>query len=323
MIRMKGATLCVAFVAGTMASTSMAQDWPAQDLRYLLHVSPGGATDVMGRRLADGLQTRLGRNVIVENHGGGSGARQMAQLQLSRDADHTIGSVTASHLGMFYQSGEFSVDSVEWACGLVLDPYLFAVRADSALQSLEDVVARAQAQPGSLTVAGIGEGSGGQIAWLMFEDAAGIEEGQTNWVPYESVGDAVVAVLGGHNDVAVAYIGLVRQHVEAGTMRVLGVMSDERAAAFADVPTLTEAGYDVDNTWQQFRGVIMPQGVSDEVQNALCSHVEAVLETPEMRNYIAESELISGYMGPQDFRAFVEAQDSATQRWAEILASRH
>lgn len=323
MIGTKRPTLSVAFIVGTMATASVAQDWPTADVRYLLHVSPGGATDVMGRRLSDGLQRRLGQNVIVENHRGGSGARQMAQLQLSRDADHTIGSVTASHLGMFHQSGQFSVDSVEWACRLVLDPYLFAVRADSEFQTLEDVIAKAQTDPGSVTVAGFGEGSGGQIAWLMLEEAAGVSEGHTNWVPYESVGDAVVAVLGGHNDVAAAHIGLVRQHVEAGTMRVLGIMSDERAEAFADVPTLTESGFDVDNTWQQFRGIIMPQGVSADIQNALCSHVEAVLESSELRTFIAESGLIPGYMGPEEFRSFVEAQDAVTQRWAEIIAARN
>lgn len=323
MIVSKSVRLGAAFIVGTMATAAIAQDWPSADLRYVLHVSPGGATDVMGRRLADGLQTRLGVNVVVENQSGGSGARQMAQLQMARDIDHTIGSVTASHLGMFYQSGEFNVDSVEWACGLVLDPYLFAVNADSEFQTIQDVIDKAKAEPNSVTIAGIGEGSGGQIAWMMLEEAAGLADGNTNWVPYESVGDAVVAVLGGHNDVAAGYIGLVRQHVEAGTMRVLGVMSAERAAAFPDVPTLTEAGFAVDNTWQQFRGIIMPKGVSTEVQNAVCGNVEAVLQTPEMATYIAESELIPGYMAPDAFRAFVDQQNAATQRWAAILAARN
>lgn len=314
--------LGVALIAGALGTAAMAQDWPQADLRYVLHVNPGGATDVMARRLADGLQQRLGRNVVVENHGGGSGARQMAQLQLARDLNHTIGSVTASHLGMFQQTGEFSIDSIEWACNLVLDPYLLAVRADSAIQSLQDLVDRAKAQPRSLSIAGFGEGSGGQIAWLMFEEAAGLSD-EINWVPYNSVGDGVVAALGGHNDVVIAYIGLVRQHVEAGTMRVLGIHAEGRSDALGDVPTYAEAGFPVDNTWQQFRGVIMPAGAPRAAQDALCAHVEAVLETEEMANYIAESELVPGYMGPDAFRAFAAAQNEATLRWTAILDARN
>jgi tripartite-type tricarboxylate transporter receptor subunit TctC len=303
---------CAAF-----APAGEAQDWPNGDIRYILHVEPGGATDVMARRLADGLQSELGVNVVVENRAGGSGARQLAQLTMAQPDGQTIGSVTASHLGMFQQSGEFDIDSIEWSCGLVLDPYLLAVQADSDIESLDDLVARAEENPGSLSVAGFGEGSGGQIAWMMFEEAAGLDDGEINWVPYDSVGDAVVAALGGHNDVAIAYIGLVRQHVEAGNMRVIGIMSDDRAEAIPDVPTYGEQGYEVNTSWQQFRGVIVPPETPAEYQQALCDAVESVMETEEMRRYIADSELVPGYMGPDEFRAFVEQQNELTISWME------
>ena len=78
-----------------------------------------------------------------------------------------------------------------------------------------------------------------------------------------------------------------------------------------------------DNTRQQFRGIIMPQGVSADIQNALCSHVQAVLESSELRSYIAESELIPGYMGPEEFRSFVEAQDAALLSLTEQRDSEH
>lgn len=298
-----------------MAAPGHANDWPGGELRYLLHVNPGGATDVMARRLADGLQQVLGVNVVVENRPGGSGARQMAQLSMAGTDGRTLGSVTASHLGMFVQSGEFTVDSAAWACGLVLDPYLLAVRADSPFQTLGDLAEAAKARPGSLSVAGFGEGSGGQVAWMMFEEAAGLTDRQINWVPYNSVGDGVVAALGGHNDVVIAYIGLVRQHVEAGNMRVLGIMSDSRADALPDTPTYAEAGFDVNTDWQQFRGVIMPAGTPMEYQDALCDAVEKVMSTEEMRAYIAESELVSGFMRPAEFRAFVDSQNELTTQW--------
>lgn len=300
-----------------LAAPVAAQEWPNGDIRYILHVEPGGATDVMARRMADGLQRELGVNAVVENRAGGSGARQVAQLQRARPDGQTIGSVTASHLGMFQQTGQFDIDSVEWACGLVLDPYLLAVQADSDIESLQDLIATAKENPGSLSIAGFGENSGGHVAWMMFVEAAGLEENAINWVPYNSVGDGVVATLGGHNQIVIAYPGLVRQHAEAGTLRVLGVMTDSRLDMLPDVPTYAEAGIEVDTSWQQFRGVIMPPETPIEVQNQVCSAVEKVMKSEEMAKYIADSELVPGFMAPEEFRAFVEAQNELTARWTQ------
>ena len=300
-----------------LAAPVAAQEWPNGDIRYILHVEPGGATDVMARRLADGLQRELGVNVVVENRAGGSGARQVAQLQRAEGDGQTIGSVAASHLGMFQQTGQFDINSVEWACGLVLDPYLLAVQADSEIESLEDLIATAKENPGSLSIAGFGENSGGHVAWMMFLEAAGLEEDAINWVPYDSVGDGVVATLGGHNQIVIAYPGLVRQHAEAGTLRVLGVMADSRLEMLPDVPTYAEKGIEVNTNWQQFRGVIMPPETPVEIQNQVCSAVEKVMQSQEMAQYIADAELVPGFMAPEEFRAFVEAQNELTTKWTQ------
>ncbi|WP_169310779.1 Bug family tripartite tricarboxylate transporter substrate binding protein [Cereibacter changlensis] len=308
-----------ALLSVTGAVQGSAQDYPGGPLRYVLHVEPGGATDVMGRRLAEQLQKQLGENVIVENRPGGSGARQMAQLARAKPDGLTLGSVTASHLGMFQQSGQFNIESVEWACNLVLEPYLLTVRADSGIESMQDLVAKAKASPGSLSVAGFGEASGGHIAWLMFGESAQLADGDINWVPYNSVGDAVVATLGGHNNIAISYIGLVKQHVDAGTLKVIGIMSDTRSEIMPDVPTFAEAGFDVDTRWQQFRGIIMPKGTPPEAQQALCAEVETALQTPELQKYITDSALIPGYMPTEEFTDFAKAQETATKTWLDRL----
>jgi len=306
-------------MAAAAGGPVVAQDYPSGDIRYILHVKPGGATDVMARRLADGLQKTLGVNVIVENRDGGSGARQMAQLTRARPDGQTVGAVTGSHLGMFQQSGTFNVDSVAWACNLVLDPYLLAVRPESGIDSLADLVDKAQAEPGGLSIAGFGEASGGQVAWQMFAESAKLGDGAINWVPYSSVGDAVVATLGGHNDVVIAYTGLVQQHVQAGTLKVIGVMSEERLPKFPDSPTFEEAGYPVDTRWQQFRGIIMPPEVPVEIQDQFCSVVQKIMQMPEMVKYIEDSDLVPGFMGHEDFTAFARAQEEATKTWTAKL----
>lgn len=311
------AALGSALVFGASAH---AQDWPGGDLRYILHVSPGGATDVLARRLADGMQQETGVNVVVENQPGGSGARQLALMSMVSPDGLTFGSVTASHLGMLMQSDDFDIDSVEWSCGMVLDPYLLVVRDSSDIESLEDMVAKANENPGSLTMGGFGEASGGHVAWAMFEEAADIV-GKMNWVPYDSVGDAVVSALGGHSDVAIAYVGLVKQYVESGDMRVIGIQSDTRSESLPDTPTYAEAGFEVDTTWQQFRGAITPAGTSMEDQQALCDVIETVMQTEPMMQYVRDSELAYGYMAPEEFKEFVNAQNEAALYWGERLDS--
>lgn len=109
----------------------------------------------------------------------------------------------------------------------------------------------------------------------------------------------------------------MRQHVEAGTLRVIGVMTDERLEMLPDAPTYSEAGFEVNTNWQQFRGVIMPPETPVELQSAVCNVVEKVMGTPEMKKYIADSELVPGYMPPEKFREFVDAQNELTIQWAQ------
>lgn len=307
------------FVFGAVAVVTslpvLAQDvknWPDGDIRYVLHVKPGGATDVLARKLADGMQQELDVDIVVENRPGGSGANQVVQLQRAKPDGQTIGAVTLSHLTMFAENDKFDVDSVAWACRLVLDPYLIAVRSDSDVKSLDDLVAKANANPRSVTMAGYGQR---EIAWMMFEEAADLNSGDINWVPYDSVSNGITSVLGGHNDAVLAYVGLVRQHVEKGDMRILGVMGDERAERFPDVPTMEEAGFPIDTSWMLFRGIIMPKDTPLEIQNAVCDAAKTVMEGPEMQKYIADSELVYGFMPPEEFQSFVAGQEKLTSKW--------
>jgi tripartite-type tricarboxylate transporter receptor subunit TctC len=77
----------------------------------------------------------------------------------------------------------------------------------------------------------------------------------------------------------------------------------------------------VDTSWQQFRGVITPAGTPMAVQQALCAAVEKVMARPDMQAYVAESDLVPGYMAPAQFRSFVEAQNKTMVTWTEKLAA--
>jgi len=301
------------------AAPARAQAYPDRPIRYLLHVTPGGATDVMARKLSVGLERVLGQTVIVENRAGGRGASQMAELTAAKPDGYTIGAVTNTHIGGFNQTlKQYNIGSVDWIAKLVQEPYLYVVHKDSPIQNLKELADTIKAKAG-FVVAGFVRGSGSHLAWEMYAKSAGFPGRSVNWVPYDSVGDAVTAVLGRHGEVTIAYLDLVKDHVAAGNLRILGVMADKRLAELPNVPTFREQGFDVDTTWQQFRGIIGPKGMPVEVKAKLADAVAQVMAGEEIRKYINDSSLVADLLKPAEFTVYAEQQDQVTKDWLRNL----
>ena len=311
-----GALLAAA--AGCTAASAQGQ-WPERPIRYVLHVSPGGATDVMARKLAIGLEKTLGRSIVVENKPGGRGAAQMVEVTTAKPDGYTIGAVTSSHIGAFNQTlKQFSVDSVDWIVGLVEEPYLYVVQKDNAIQDMKSLAGAIKAKPG-FVVAGFTRGAGSHFAWEMFAKAADLPRRNINWVPYDSVNDAVTAVLGKHGQTTVAYLDLVKDHVTVGNLRVIGVTTAKRMAQLPAVPTLGEQGFEVDTTWQQFRGIIGPKGLPEAIKARIAAASIEVMRSPDLARYLAEASLVPSLMQPAEFTAYARKQDEVTKQWMKTL----
>lgn len=297
-----------------------ADDYPNKPVKYLLHVSPGGGTDVLARRMATELEEILGQPFVVENRPGGQTGVQLAAITTAEPDGYTIGSTTATHVAVMNAVfDEYDVDSVDWLAGLVTDPPVLVVHDSVPFDSLEGLVEEVKANPGDYSVSGTVDGSTGHIAWAMFAEAAGITEEDVRYVPYDSQGDSVTANVGGHVPIGMAWTGITRDHVEAGNLRVLGVLSEDRVSAYPDTPTFAEAGYDVDSSWQQFRGIIGPKGIPDEVKAKLADALEQITQTDDYKEYIENSNLNNRFMGPEEFTKFVKRQNELVAEWVERL----
>lgn len=312
------AALALAAVAIALPVAAQAQ-YPERPIRYVLHVSPGGATDVMARKLSMGLEKVLGKSVIVENKPGGRGAAQMIEVTTAKPDGYTIGAVTSSHIGAFNQTlKQFSIDSVDWIVGLVEEPYLYVLHKDNAITDMKGLAAAIKAKPG-FVVSGFTRGAGSHLAWEMFAKAADLPRKNINWVPYDSVNDAVTAVLGKHGQTTVAYLDLVKDHVTAGSMRVIGVTTAKRLPQLASVPTLGEQGFDVETSWQQFRAIIGPKGMPEAIKARLSEAVTQVLATPELKAYVAEASLVPLPLKAAELSAYARKQDEITKQWLKTL----
>jgi len=295
-------------------------EYPDHPVRYVLHVSPGGATDVMARKLGNELQRVLGQPFVIENRVGGRGASQMIELKKAAPDGYTIGSVTNTHISTFHQTlKQYNVDSVSWIAKLVYEPYVFVVRKDSPVHDMKDLLKTIKEQPGKIVIAGFVRGSGSHVAWEMLMQAAKLPSNSVNWVPYDSVGDGVTAVLGGHGLATVAYAGLVKDHVTAGNLRVIGVMADKRLEELPSVPTLKEQGIEVPTSWQQWRGVIGPKEIPIEIQNKIAGAIQKIMATDEMKKFVHNDSLVADVMGPAEFTKFAHEQDKITVDWLKQL----
>ena len=304
----------------TLIALPARAEYPDHPIRYVLHVSPGGATDVMARKLGNELQKVLGQPFVIENRPGGRGASQMVELTRAAPDGYTIGSATNTHLATFHQVlKQYNVDSVNWIAKLVYEPYVFVVRSDSQVKDMQGLLKAIKDQPGKIVIAGFVRGSGSHVAWEMLMHAAQIPSDSVNWVPYDSVGDGVTAVLGGHGLATVAYAGLVKDQVTAGNLRVIGVMANKRLEEMPNVATLKEQGIDAPTSWEQWRGVIGPKGIPMDIQNKIAGAIEKVMASDEMKQFVHNDSLVADYMGPAEFTNFVHDQDQITFDWLKQL----
>lgn len=294
-------------------------DFPNKPITILVHTKPGGPTDLMCRELAKAAEPILGQTIVVENRPGGSGATQMAALKSAGGDGYTVGSITSTHVGQWNSNlkGQFGVDDFSYVARVQIDPYIIVVHADSPFNNLQELVDYAKKNPGKLKVGGYGGvGSGHNIAWSIFAETADIE---TTWVPYDSTGEAVKALLGKHIDVANSNPGVVSQFVETGQLRILGVMSDERLQEVPDIPTYVEQGFDVDTDWIHFRGIYAPAGVPEEVLEKLSTAFLEAMQTEEFKKYMKGSGMLYGGMDHNEFTQFIQKRNQLTEKWLQKL----
>jgi tripartite-type tricarboxylate transporter receptor subunit TctC len=306
---------------GGTANETQKTDFPSNPITIIVHTSAGGPTDLMARELAKAASPILGQSIVVENRPGGSGATQMAAVATAKPDGYTLGTLTPSQIGAWNSNlkGKFSIDSFSYIQGVQIDPYIIVVNAESPYKTLQDLIEDMKKNPNKITVGGYGAvGSGHNVAWNILAEKAGVK---ANWTAFESTGDAVTALLGKHIMVANSNPGQVSQYVKAGKLRILGVMADKRLESFPDVPTYAEAGYPVDTSWAQFRGIFGPANIPQDVVDKLNSAFSEAMQTEEFKKYMQTAQLEDGNMNQEEFTNYVKNQDKLSVEWLKKLGA--
>lgn len=314
MTRLKTFMAVAALAASTFAH---AQGWPAKPVRIVVPYPPGGAVDVVTRKIAAKLQEQTGQTFFVENKAGATGTIGLAAVVQSPADGYTLAAndTTYALLPHIFRKLPFDHEKDLLPVGaFVFAPMGVVVKADSRFKTLGELLAAAKARPDAVTY---GTGGAGTTPHFVSE-ALGIAAGaHFLHVPFKGAGEATLAMLSGTIDFQVASTPGVMGHVKGGKARILAVSGSKRLAALPDAPTFSEAG--VKNFGLiNFTGLWAPKGTPQAVIDRLQKELAAAMASADMKAF---SEGIASEPGYWDAAAFAKDLQERTATWGKVAAN--
>jgi|SRR5688572_8590104 len=288
--------LMFALAALAFAAPAAAQWKPAKPVDLVVHTGPGGGSDLLARAMVAMIEKErlVPVRINVVNKPGGNGAVAAAALAEKKGDAHTIGLITSVWIAGPLTSAEakVTVHDLKPVAQLMLEPAVFAVRADSPYKTLKEFVDAANAKPGALKQSGGSVTSRDNIIRLQLQHATGAKWA---FVSFQGGGERLAALLGGHVDIMVIEPQEAGEQVRAGKLRVLAQLSEKRLPAYQDVPTLREAGFNVTPT-PQIRGVVAPPEQPAEATAYWENLFASLRKTDSWKKYVADNQLEESFL---------------------------
>ncbi len=277
---LKSALLSVAALTLT-AGTAPAADYPDRPIGVAVSYGAGGATDFQARivTMVAGNEDILGQPMYIVNKPGAGGRKGWNWFATEAEADgYMLSAYNIPHfIAQSIKGGvKYSADSFEPIANWGSDPAVVVVGKDSKFNSMADLIAFAKENPGKTTTSGAGLFVGHHIAALQIEKACACK---IAYIPTKGGGAAAMkAVIAGEVMAGVNNLSDAFRAREAGNVKILGVADLERNEFLPDVPTMKEAGLDVDNSSVNFRGLMVKKGTPQEVIDKLAAQVPLMFE---------------------------------------------
>jgi tripartite-type tricarboxylate transporter receptor subunit TctC len=316
---LKCAAVAYSLLLGTATPAStqaLAQNWPAKTVRIVVPFGPGSTPDIVARLVADGLQQKYPASAfVIENKPGASGNIGTDAVAKATPDGSTLGVSIGGPLAintlLFANLPYDPRKDIAPVTQLVTQPSIVAVNPELGVNSVAELVALLKSNPGKFNFASIGNGSLSQLAMEAIAIKAGT---RLVHVPYASSPQAITALI--RNDAQVACLPAISvvPQATAGKVKILAVSTAHRSPYLPDVPTLKEAGIDVEaDAWN---GLIAPGATPRPIIDKIRKDVAEIILQPGVREKLAAQLMEPIGSTPEELRA---RMDGEIARWAPVI----
>ena len=286
------------------------EKFPTKPIEFVISSAAGGSNDIAGRNIANMIDKNKLMPVpitVVNKPGGSSGVAKAYLSEKSRDAHVWL--IAGSAFLTSYIRGESKLSYKDFTpiSLLVEDSILLVVRNDSPYKSFTDVINAAKKNPKKVNFAGGQVGNDDHILMYNIQKAAGVE---LNFVAIDA-GELMANLLGGHVDLISINPQEAVGQIQAKKVRPLVVSSLSRLPSLPDVPTLKDLGINASHA--QYRGVVTTKDVPKETATYLDGVLKKVIDTPEWQKYLKDGDMISKYLGPDEYGKFLASESDKFQ----------
>ncbi|MGZ5032208.1 MAG: Bug family tripartite tricarboxylate transporter substrate binding protein [Usitatibacter sp.] len=292
-----------------------AGDFPSRSIRVIVPYAAGGGADIVARHISQQLTERLGQPVVVENRGGGSNTIGMQVVASSPKDGYTLGLATPVFVMTPSLMKNHPYDPLKDFAPVAqtgFTPLILVVHPSVPAKTTKEFIALAKSRPGTFNFGSLGAATTQGLAASLFNFMTGIDAVQ---VPYKGSAPAVTDLLSGNLQFMFNALPSMIQHVQAGTLRGLGVSSAKRSALLPDIAPIrdTVPGYEV-TTWYSF---VAPAGTPRPIIEKLNREISAIVEMPEMQARLRAAGLEPDPMTPDELGALFRSE---TAKWAKVIA---
>jgi tripartite-type tricarboxylate transporter receptor subunit TctC len=297
------------------AQAPKAAAYPAKPVRIVVGYAPGGATDIVGRLIAQKLQEATGQSFFVENRPGASATIASEMVARSAPDGYTLLiAATTSHSILpslqkltYDPQRDFAPVSL-----LSLSPLLLALHPSLPVRSVGDMIKLAKARPGQLTFGAGGTGTPPHLAGELFKQMTGVD---MLYVPYKGEAPAIIDIVGGQISLIFSNVVAVLPQVEAGRLRGIAVTAPSRLPPLPDYPTVSESGVPGFAVESWF-GLVAAAGTPGDVIAKLNAETVRGMSQPDLREKLARQGLFVATGTPKELIALMQRE---TGKWAKVV----
>jgi tripartite-type tricarboxylate transporter receptor subunit TctC len=309
-------TLAAAAALTIASSAALAQSWPGKPVTLVVPFPAGGGTDAFARPLSAQFAKQTGKQLIIDNRGGGGGTIGAAIASKAANDGYTLfmGAVHHTIAPSMYAKLDYDLekDFVPLALVAIVPQVLVVNPKNIPAANHKEFLEFVKKNPGKLNFGSAGGGTSHHLAGELYKIQT---KTFITHIPYRGAGPALQDLVGGQVDMMFDGLGSSAVHIKGGRIKALMVSGDKRSPAFPDVPSAKEVGLP-DYTVTTWYGIWAPKGTPADIQARAIAEIKKAVESPELKVIWANQGAEFSTMNQAQFAGFI---NSEIKRWSAVV----